>query len=282
MSARTAILVDDVAADRQLAARVLRHAGWTIYAARTTIEGDALLQHHATGSHDLLVITDLHMPADPAHRTGDRTTVAGAHWALQLRAQMERAALPRLPVVAFTALTQQEIHLTALAFGCDAVVPKPVTPDLAQRIEQTLQQLSSENDPVGSAALLGLLRYRLADALAGPTAPTPLTEHDLTRALLAYRRRGLVGLGESTLAGALAPHLGGILARGDYVHALLLEHLDAALRLNAFEAMLILQGELVQHATPAERSAALGLSLSEYYRRRREAISVLSELLLPA
>lgn len=279
MTARTVILVDDVAADRQLAARMLRQRGWSVHPARTTPEGDALLHEIAASEHPLIV-TDLHMPADPAHRTGDRTTPAGAQWTLRVRAQMERGMLPRVPIVALTALTEHEIHLTALAFGCDAVVPKPITPNLSERIERALQANSADADPVGAGPLLCLLRHRLADALQ--QAQAQITEHDVTRALLAYHRRGRVGLGESTLAAALAPHIAGTLQRGDHVYALLVEELAAVMRLGAHESMAILQNELVAQVPPAEQSAALGLSQSEYYRRRREAITVLVELLTDA
>ena len=281
MTERIAILVDDIAADRQLAARVLRQAGWTIHPARTTAEGDALVQQ-ITGESDLspLIITDLHMPGDPLHRTGDRTIIAGAQWALKLRTQMERGQAARLSIVALTALTEHEIHLTALAFGCDAVVPKPITPDLADRVEKALRRSAADDaDPVGATALLGLLRYRLAEALTQPLPQRRLTEHDITRALLAYHRRGVVGLGESALAAALVPQAPSMMKRGERTYALLVEQLDAIMHLGAFESISIVQGELVGHTSPAEQSAALGLSPSEYYRRRREAISVLLEML---
>jgi CheY-like chemotaxis protein len=220
------------------------------------------------------------MPADPAHRSGDRTTAAGAQWALRLRAHMERGVLPRLPIVALTALTDHEIHLTALACGCDAVVPKPITTDLGQRIQHTLARMTADDaDPVGAAALLGLLRHHLTDALARSQSTPQPAEHDITRTLLAYHRRGLVGLGESMLAAALSPHLHSIIARGEYTYEVLVDQLNASMRLGAFQSMAILQGELMHQTSPAEQSAALGLSLSEYYRRRREAIGVLLELL---
>jgi len=278
MITHTALLVDDVAADRQLAARVLRQRGWTVHGARTTLEGDALLQELATSKHPLIV-TDLHMPTDPAHRAGDRDTVAGAQWALRVRAQMERGTLLRMPIVALTALTEHEIHLTALAFGCDAVVLKPITPNLAERIERALQPQNDDADPVGAGPLLRLLRHRLADALQQPHVRREITEHGVTRALLAYHRRGRVGLGESMLAATLAPHLAGTLQRGNYVYAVLVDQLAAVMRLGAHESMAILQGELVAQVPPAEQSAALGLSQSEYYRRRRDAIAVLVDLL---
>jgi CheY-like chemotaxis protein len=278
MNQHTVLLLDDVAADRQLAARVLRGRGWIVHGARTTEEADALLAQLAASPRPLIV-TDLHMPADPAHRSGDRAIVAGAQWALRVRAQMERNVLTRVPIVALTALTEHEIHLTALAFGCDAVVPKPITPALGDQIERALTHMGDDGDPVGAAALLRLLRHRLADALQPPPARAPITEQDVTRALLAYHRRGLVGLGDSTLAAALAPHITSTLRRGEHTYAVLVAQLAAVMRLGAHESIAILQGELIEHTSPTDQSAALGVSLSEYYRRRREAIVVLVELL---
>ncbi len=100
----------------------------------------------------------------------------------------------------------------------------------------------------------------------------------MTRALLAYHRRGLVGLGDSTLAAALAPHIGGTLRRGEHTYAVLADQLAAVMRLGAHESIAILQGELIEHTSPADQSAAHGISLSEYHRRR-EASGVLVELL---
>ena len=278
MNQRTVLLLDDVAADRQLAARVLHKHGWIVHGARTTVEADALLVQIAGSTHPLIV-TDLHMPADPAHRNGDRAIVAGAQWALRVRAQMERGMLPRVPIVALTALTEHEIHLTALAFGCDAVVPKPITPALPDQIERALAQVGDDGDVVGAAALLRLLRHQLAIALQPPPTCAPITEQDVTRALLAYHRRGLLGLGDSTLAAALAPHIASTLRRGEHTYAVLVDQLAAVMRLGVHESIAILQGALIEHTSPADQSAALGVSLSEYYRRRREAIAVLVQLL---
>jgi CheY-like chemotaxis protein len=249
-----------------------------VHGARTTVEADALLAQLAASAHPLIV-TDLHMLADPAFRSGDRAMVAGAQWALRVRAQMERAVLPRVPIVALTALTEHETHLTALAFGCDAVVPKPITLALPDQVERALAQVGEDGDVVGAAALLRLLRHLLADAFHPPPARAPITEQDVTRALLAYHRRGLVGLGDSTLAAARAPHSASTLRRGEHTYAVLVNQLAAVLRLGAHESIAILQGELIEHTSPADQSAALGVSMSEYYRRRREAIVVLVDLL---
>ena len=58
-----------------------------------------------------------------------------------------------------------------------------------------------------------------------------------------------------------------------------MRQLDEIMRLGAPESLAILQGELVNQASPAQQCAELGLSLSEYYRRRREATLVLLDLL---
>jgi CheY-like chemotaxis protein len=281
MSASVAIIVDDLAADRRLAARALERTGWAAHAARNSAEGDALIERLlcASAAVRLVIITDLHMPSDPAYHASDRRTVAGAQFALRLRARMERGELPRAPIVALTALTEREIYMTALAFGCDAVLPKPATPDLAARIEQALAQAhAADADAVGAGALLRLLRCRLAEVTVQQAA-RGLTEQDITRALLAYHRRGPTGLGESALAAYLAPQAAGLLQRGEQTYALLVRHLDEIMRLGAPESIAILQGELVHQAPPTQQAADMGLSLSEYYRRRREATLVLLDLL---
>jgi CheY-like chemotaxis protein len=277
---QTVILVEDLAADRTLAARVLRNAGWTVQAARTTCEGEQYIAMVpiADVGHTV-VVTDLHMPRDPMYGATNVGTIAGAQWALQLRARMEHGVVPRLPIVALTALTEREVRTTALAFGCDAVVLKPVTPDLAQRITQAIQTCAAEDsEPSGAASLIRLLRSRLAEAVL-PSSLPQITEAEITQALLAYHRRGLVGLGESNLAALLSPHISNILSRGEYVYTLLVNHLTAIMQVNASASLALLQGELVQHTPPAVQAAELGLSVSEYYRRRREAIGVLRDLL---
>jgi hypothetical protein len=51
------------------------------------------------------------------------------------------------------------------------------------------------------------------------------------------------------------------------------------MRLGVNESIAILQGELVGQLSVADQCAALGISRSEYYRRRREATAVLLDLL---
>jgi hypothetical protein len=138
---------------------------------------------------------------------------------------------------------------------------------------------AEDSDPLGTSALLGLLRCRLAESLPRSTPPIAITEHDITKALLAYRRYGLVGLGESTLAAYLLPQSSNMLQRGEHTHARLIEYLHEVMQLGASESLLILQQELQRPAAPAEQRAELGLSKSEYYRRRREAMSALLALL---
>jgi CheY-like chemotaxis protein len=283
MDFRVAIINDDLAADRRLAARALRQAGLEVHTARNSVEGDALVERLLLGPgvKHVIVITDLHLPNDPAGAGLNGKGAAGVHWALRLRARMEHGTLPRVPLVALTALSEREIHMTALAFGCDAVVPKPATPDLVTRIRQALATAHAENvDAVGAQALLSLLRCRLAETFTPASASAPrLTEQHITRALLAYRRRGLVGLGESELASALLPQVGGLSERGERTYALLVHCLDAVKQLGAAESLTILRGELLDQFGVDQQCAELNISISEYYRRRREAIAVLLDLL---
>ncbi len=280
---KTAIVVDDLASDRRNASRVLLRRGWQVHLARNSAEGlECIQQVLATHAADeVIVITDLNMPRDPATHAVRQST-AGANFALQLRTHMEQQRLPRLPIIALTALTEHEVHLTAIAFGCDAVLEKPATPDLPERIAQALERSNtSDSDPVGAAALLRLLRQRLANETHIGTEPA-FTESDVTRALLCYRRQGLIGLGQSNLAQRLLPLVESALQRGELLYKRLLEHLQAIIEMDVLEALEVLQGEIIEALSPSEQCERLAISSSEYYRRRREAIRVLFEVMSEA
>lgn len=281
MNLNVAIVVDDIAADRQLVARVLRRAGWAVHPARNSAEANTLIDGivQAEGAPHTLILTDLHMPNDRAFTAAEQRTTAGARLALQLRMRMEHGETPRMPIVALTALTEREMHLTALAFGCDAVLLKPATPDFDVRIQHALAQAQAEDaDVVGAAALLRLLRSRLAEAINLNMPAVSLTEQDITKALLAYHRQGIVGLGQSALAAWLAPTYANGMQRGEATYALLVECLDQIMRLGARESIELLSNEILHHSSPEEQCAKLNISLSGYYRRRREAIAALFDL----
>lgn len=282
MTAYETLVVDDLAADRQLVAYALQKAGWSVRLARNTGEAQQIVREWAVSElRPRLVITDLYMPNDPLHTT-NQTGAAGSQFVLGLRAKMERGQLPRWPIVALTALTEQETHLTALAFGCDLVLTKPALPTLAVRIEAGLAQVEDEYaEPVGTNALLTLLRRRLAEAMLPEVAPAaPLLEQDITRALLAYQRQGVVGLGQSALAQYLVLQPSSALQRGEVVYRQLLEYIEEIMQLGVHESARLLLGELRDQLSPAVQSRAIGLSRSEYYRRRREAVRVLLEMLI--
>jgi CheY-like chemotaxis protein len=279
-----AIVVDDLAADRRLADRVLQYAGWTVAVARNSGESRDLIERaiKESVSECTVIITDLNMPNDPLTDRSTHQASAGSRFALRLRTQMEQGIIPRMPIVALTALTERDIHMTALAFGCDAVLTKPATRDLAQRIQAALVQAQQEDaEIVGAHALMHLLRCRLAEAVL-PSAPgkAPLSEQDITRALLAYHRQGVVGLGQSALAACLAPAAASVLQCGEIVYQQLIAYVDKIVRLGLHESVALLSGELRDHLTPAEQCATLGISLSEYYCRRRDAVAVLLELVM--
>ena len=275
MNINAAIVVDDLAADRQLTVHVLKRAGWTVWSARNSVEGQALINEHGAAYADqLIIITDLHMPKDPAQRSLAQRGSAGACFALNLRTAMEHGEIARVPIIALTALSEHEVHQTALAFGCDIVLTKPATPDLPQRIAQALSQAATK-DAVGVGPLLHLLRHHLVQHLQETAT---LQESDLTKALLAYRRYGMVGLGQSELAAQLVPRELNPLQRGEQVHALLLKQIDAVLRLGLNESLAILRAELLYAITPEAQAQQLAISLSEYYRRRREAIQVVFKI----
>lgn len=103
---------------------------------------------------------------------------------------------------------------------------------------------------------------------------------DITRALLAFHRQGLVGLGQSALGTWLVPGEPSLIRRGELVYERLLQYLGETINLGIHESVHLLVGELQHQLPPADQYQAEGLSLSEYYRRRREAISVLLDLLV--
>lgn len=282
MQIRKAIIVDDLAADRELAARALRRANWTTSTARNSSEGEELLEQvRSQDASHTVVLLDLSMPHDPIHGRMSNVAIAGASWSLSLRARMEKQSLPRLPIVALTALTEREVLMTALAFGCDAAIHKPVTLNLADRIQSALAEVQREDgEPVGASALLQLLRVRLAETLLTPKASTPsVLEGDVTKAMLAYHRRGLVGLGDTSLALRLFPTEVSALKRGVAAYERVVYLLNEIINMAPSASIELLQSELVNQARPASQAVDLGLSVSEYYRRRREAISVLASLL---
>lgn len=239
-----ALIIDDLAIDRQLAARALKRVGWTVQLARNSSEGFALLHTLKATNADIVIITDLDMPADPLAYI-NHAPLAGANFALHLRTRMEQGTLQRVPIVALTALNARETHLTARAFGCDVVLQKPATPDLDQRILQALTAQTADDVPVGTEA-------------QNATVPAPhLTTQDITKGLLAHHRHGLVGLGSSTLATILASQLPTAPERGSYVYALLVERLHAVMQLDVLSSLSLLHGELVEVLSPQQQALKL-------------------------
>ena len=268
-----AIVIDDLSYHRDLAARVLRRAGWAVHLAASCAAGEALAEQVLGGPDAMrtVILTDLRLPGDPTDVAG-RQVPAGARLALRLCGRMERGELPYAPIVALTALNDIEDHEAALLCGCAAVLAKPVTPALPARIVAALAQAPGEDT----------VARRLRSWLAGATAPgrvPALTERDLYAALLAHRRRGPLGLGESALAEALAPQIASRVRRGEHVYYLLEGHLAELKRLGAPQAFEILHGELTGEASPERQQATLGLSRAEYYERRRAAALALLDLL---
>ncbi|ABX03808.1 MAG TPA: response regulator [Herpetosiphon sp.] len=273
------IIVDDLAVDRQLAARYLQAAGYQTSMARSSKQAIEQLQQALAiyQPSQILLLVDLNMPNDPALQQVVASSLAGANLALQLQIQIANGSLPPLAIVALTALSASEVHQTAIAFGCDAVLEKPATPDLAQRIEQALAT-SAQQSPIGSQALLNILRLRLL----APTPSPPLNEEDLTKALLQLHRQGLVGLGTSHLAKYLFPQIANDYQRGLQTQAKIANVIREAMQLNVLETLAILEGEFVQLHAPQTQAQQLHLSKSEYYRRRKEAIAQLYHILAEA
>jgi CheY-like chemotaxis protein len=283
MSIGSAIVIDDLAADRQLTRLVLQRAGVQVLVGRDSRAGEVLLQQVVAHqiADQTVIITDLHMPDDPLMQVS-RGGLAGAQWALQIRVRMERGALPRIPIVALTAFGNDEVLLTARALGCDAVLRKPATADLVERIEQALAETQTEHyAPPGMLPMLNLLRVQLASALVAPAEVVrTVQERDLTQALLAYRRYGIVGFGASSLAHALFPQIPTDLQRGEALHAKVVACLQRAVTLGRPDALALLQPELDEHSSPEQQAGTLGLSKSQYYRRRNEILAILFVLLM--
>ncbi len=273
MQFNTALIVDDIQAHRDSAARILGHCGWNTYTAPDGARGAVLAQEILTHGpiQQVVILTDLRMPwsafpADP---------LAGTHLALYLRTHMDNNLLPRVPILAFTALPDAETLLMARAFGCDAILEKPATFDLPTRIVDALANSSEASLPPEQQAIIATLRAQLVARIPTlATIPATLSSADMNAALLAFRRRGPVGLGASRLAHVLAPTVPGDLLRGEWVAEYLRSQLDRLAR----------QGDPAIHLLQAELGVAREgthishcYSKSTYYRQRAVAVNALLE-----
>ena len=279
MKLHTAIVVDDMESHREGTARLLRRSGWATYTAHNGASGAALSQQilAAHPPEQVVVITDLHMPwSESPH-----DDLAGTHLALWLRVHMDRATLPRVPIIALTALTDPETLFQARAFGCDAVLEKPATLDLPARIQAALASPNPSPDPAHTQ-IMAVLRAALVAKLPAldpaahsQTASISLSIADLNAALLVYRRHGLVGLGESRLARYLAPEIPETLRRGEETAAMLHTRLELLAQRGETSAQTLL-AELNTADAPEQH---LAISKSTYYRQRQVASTQLLALL---
>lgn len=268
------LIVDDIANDRLLTIRIFRKQGWRVHEAASILEAlNEFDQLQSTISADeLRIVLDLHMP-DPTIRTAGDQRLAGARLALLLR---QRMSTP-IPIIALTAMTEATVHSTALTLGCDAVFLKPATSDLPAHIATFQAQI----EPPGTTPALQMMRSMIARDIESqlPATKHVISESDLTKALLAYRREGLFGLGESVLALALFPQISSVEQRGTATLAHLQELLVHVRQLRGDQTARLLAGELALYS-PEQNMHELGVSKSEYYRRRSEAASVMIELLM--
>jgi CheY-like chemotaxis protein len=271
----TAVLVDDRPETLGILARVLERAGWQTHAALGSLEGEALAARILAGpdAAQTVILTDLHMPGD--RYAAQSPWAAGAYLALRLRARMAWGALPRAPIVAITSLLAPELRYAALVAGCDAVLEKNPPLQLAARVTAVLEQSYHPESPSGFDEMLRLARSTPSEA----PSSLPITIADVTAALLAYRRSGVVGLGASALARALAPQAGSVVQRGEAAYAQIRGGLAALAALGAGEAAAILRTELEREAAPDERALERAFSRAQYYRHRRHAVRQLRDLL---
>lgn len=279
MELNTAIVVDDIESHREGTARLLRRSGWAAHTAHNGASGATLSQQILSvhPPEHVVVITDLHMPWGES----PDDDLAGTHLALWLRVHMDAATLPRVPIVALTALTNPQTLQLARAYGCDAVLEKPATLDLPARIQAALASPFPAPD-AEQACTTAVLRAALVARLpalsatgGNQTTPTSLSIADLNAALLAYRRRGAVGLGESRLARYVAPEIPETLRRGEETVTLLREQLELLAQRGETSAHILL-AELDPAGVPGRQ---LAMSQSTRYRQRQAAGAQLLALL---
>ncbi len=101
------LIVDDTAANRDLAALLLQRAGLTCDKAADGLEA---IQMISAGSYDA-VLMDVHMPQM------DGLTATG---------HLRKAGLTELPVIALTAMASEEEKSKCLSAGCNGFLTKPI------------------------------------------------------------------------------------------------------------------------------------------------------------
>lgn len=137
------LVVDDSTEYRELAARVMREAGFEVITATNGFEGlSATLKHQPS-----LVLTDINMHGMDG-------------WQL-LRMIRARPALRRMPVIFFTDLTNEAQRTRGYELGVDDYVSKPFTEvELIARVERVLERArvadETSNDMRGALAKISV------------------------------------------------------------------------------------------------------------------------------
>jgi DNA-binding response OmpR family regulator len=142
------LVVDDNATYRELAAKVMRDAGFETFTANNGFEGlSAALKHQPS-----LVLSDIQMPGMDG-------------WQL-LRMIRARPTLRKLPVIFLTDLTDEEQRLRGYELGVDDYVNKPFTEvELIARVERILERAGMAQD-VSNDMRGGLAKTPVASLLA--------------------------------------------------------------------------------------------------------------------
>ena len=122
---RTILLAEDNDLNAEIAAEILKADGFTVERARDGVECIAMLENHAAGHYDLILM-DIQMP----NMDGYRATA-------QIRGMADKA-LADIPIVAMTANAFEEDKRRALAVGMNAHIAKPLNIHL---LESTLAHL---------------------------------------------------------------------------------------------------------------------------------------------
>lgn len=274
MNLNTAIIVDSIEAHRKATARILRHAGWTTYTTSNDVHCPYFSEEFLASipdGHGLILIG---LGAPKLNAKGD--DFLEAPLILHLRHNIDKGNLPKIPIVALISSKASGYALTAQAYGCDAVLETPLTVDLPYRL-QTVLHSSFGTARQQQMEFVAILRAKLVDTYHKSAIDSEqLTIADLNTALLAYQRRGAVGLGESKLALSVVPHTPDVIKRGEELAKLLHNHLFSLVQQGDIAARIL----LTELSTPDICVEELfAISKSTYYRHRHRVCMSLLEFL---
>jgi CheY-like chemotaxis protein len=151
------LVVDDAVDNRRIAGAILRAAGWQVDEADDGRTAIAAVRRQAYA----LVLLDIQMPVLDGYQTAEAMRSEPGHGG-------------RVPIVAFTALRDEQSRARAIAAGMDGHLAKPFTPtQLIAAVKPwwpdgagaAIDRLAAVFGPAEIDGLLGRLADQLADAL---------------------------------------------------------------------------------------------------------------------